>query len=158
MKVHHDGSCFDALLDDRFKYWKNKYPICLPEYYNQNEKINPYVFMKELSEQTGKNDVLIPDASANLIWAMQSFKINGQKLFTAFNHSPMGYSMAAGIGSFFADKKNTVVSIIGDGSMPMNIQELENIKSLKLPIKIFIINNMGYGMIKQTIDTWMDSN
>ena len=47
--------------------------------------------MKKLSENTGRNDILIPDASANLIWAMQAFDINGQSVFTAFNHSPMGY-------------------------------------------------------------------
>ena len=50
-----------------------------------------------------------------------------------------------------------VIAIIGDGSLSMNVQELENIKSLNLPIKIFVINNSGYGMIKQTIDTWMNS-
>ena len=51
-----------------------------------------------------------------------------------------------------------MIAIIGDGSLSMNVQELENIKSLNLPIKIFVINNSGYGMIKQTIDTWMNSN
>ena len=70
----------------------------------------------------------------------------------------MGYSVAAAIGAGLGSPKNNIIAIIGDGAMQMNIQELENIKSLKLPIKIFIINNMGYGMIKQTIDTWMDSN
>jgi len=143
---------------DRFKQWKTKYPICLPEYYNQTEKVNPYVFMKELSEQTGENDILIPDASANLIWAMQSFKINGQKLFTAFNHSPMGYSMAATIGAYLGDKSKNVICTIGDGSMQMNIQELEVISHHKLPVKIFVINNEGYGLIKQTQETWLNSN
>mgnify|MGYP000064744911 CR=1 FL=1 len=69
----------------------------------------------------------------------------------------MGYSVAAAIGAYFGSPKNNIIAIIGDGAMQMNIQELENIKSLKLPIKIFIINNSGYGMIKQTIDTWLDS-
>ena len=59
--------------------------------------------------KTGKNDVLIPDASANLIWAMQSFKVKGQKIFTALNHSPMGYSMPATIGAYLADKTKNVV-------------------------------------------------
>ena len=70
--------------------WKKKYPITKSEYYSQSKKNNPYVFMKKLSEKTGKNDILIPDASANLIWAMQAFEIKGQKVFTALNHSPMG--------------------------------------------------------------------
>lgn len=83
----------------------------------------------------------------------------GQKIFTALNHSPMGYSIAAAIGASLGSKKNqNVVASIGDGSVQMNIQEIENIKNLNLPIKIFIIDNSGYGMVKQTIDTWLGKN
>ena len=140
-----------------FRLWKLKYPIVQQEYYRQTKKCNPYVFFRSLSEQTGKNDVLIPDASANLIWAMQSFKVKGQKIFTALNHSPMGYSMPATIGAYLADKTKNVICTIGDGSMQMNIQELATISHFNLPIKIFVINNKGYGLIKQTQDTWLDS-
>ena len=140
-----------------FRLWKQKYPIVQQEYYRQTKKCNPYVFFRSLSEQTGKNDVLIPDASANLIWAMQSFKVKGQKIFTALNHSPMGYSMPATIGAYLADKTKNVICTIGDGSMQMNIQELATISHFNLPIKIFVINNNGYGLIKQTQDTWLDS-
>ena len=141
----------------KFKLWKQKYPIVKQEYYKQTKKCNPYVFFRTLSEQTGKNDVLIPDASANLIWAMQSFKVKGQKIFTALNHSPMGYSMPATIGAYLADKTKNVICTIGDGSMQMNIQELATISHFNLPVKIFVINNNGYGLIKQTQDTWLDS-
>ena len=140
-----------------FRLWKLKYPIVQQEYFRQTKKCNPYVFFRSLSEQTGKNDVLIPDASANLIWAMQSFKVKGQKIFTALNHSPMGYSMPATIGAYLADKTKNVICTIGDGSMQMNIQELATISHFNLPIKIFVINNKGYGLIKQTQDTWLDS-
>ena len=140
-----------------FRLWKLKYPIVQQEYYRQTKKCNPYIFFRSLSEQTGKNDVLIPDASANLIWAMQSFKVKGQKIFTALNHSPMGYSMPATIGAYLADKTKNVICTIGDGSMQMNIQELATISHFNLPIKIFVINNNGYGLIKQTQDTWLDS-
>ena len=114
--------------------------------------------MRELSNKTGKNDILIPDASANLIWALQSFLIDGQEIFTAFNHSPMGYSMPATIGAYFANPKKRVICTIGDGSMQMNVQELETISHHKLPVKIFVINNDGYGLIKQTQDTWLNSH
>ena len=140
-----------------FRLWKLKYPIVQQEYFRQTKKCNPYVFFRSLSEQTGKNDVLIPDASANLIWAMQSFKVKGQKIFTALNHSPMGYSMPATIGAYLADKTKNVICTIGDGSMQMNIQELATISHFNLPIKIFVINNNGYGLIKQTQDTWLNS-
>lgn len=137
--------------------WKRKYPIVKENYFRQNKKCNPYVFFRKLSEMTGKKDVLIPDASANLIWAMQSFKVQGQKIFTALNHSPMGYSMPATIGAYLADKSKNVICTIGDGSIQMNIQELATISHFNLPIKIFVINNNGYGLIKQTQDTWLDS-
>jgi len=142
---------------NKFKLWKEKYPVVQEKYYRQSRKCNPYVFFRSLSELTGKNDVLIPDASANLIWAMQSFKIKGQKVFTALNHSPMGYSMPATIGAYLANKSKNVICTIGDGSMQMNIQELATISHFNFPIKIFVINNNGYGLIKQTQDTWLDS-
>ena len=114
--------------------------------------------MLKLSQKTGKNDILIPDASANLIWAMQAFYLKGQRVFTALNHSPMGYSMPATIGAYMADKKNkNIICTIGDGSMQMNIQELATISHLKIPAKIFVLNNKGYGLIKQTQDMWLNS-
>ena len=142
---------------NQFHVWKKKYPITKSEYYNHSKKNNPYVFMKKLSEKTGKNDILIPDASANLIWAMQAFEIKGQKVFTALNHSPMGYSMPATIGAYLANKSKNIICTIGDGSMQMNIQELATIAHFNFPVKIFVINNGGYGLIKQTQDMWLNS-
>jgi acetolactate synthase-1/2/3 large subunit len=113
--------------------------------------------MQTLSEMTGNNDILIPDASANLIWALQAFKLKGQEVFTAFNHSPMGYSMPATVGAYFANKNKRIICTIGDGSMQMNIQELQTIAHFKVPAKIFVINNNGYGLIKQTQDIWLGS-
>lgn len=143
---------------DKIKEWKKMFPICQPEYFNQSKKVNAYVFMKKLSEMTGKNDILIPDASANLIWAMQAFNIQGQDIFTAFNHSPMGYSMPATVGAHYANPDSRVICTIGDGSMQMNIQELETISYYKIPAKIFVLNNKGYGLIKLTQNTWLNSN
>ena len=138
--------------------WKKKYPIILDEYKNQTKNVNPYLFFEKLSELTKEGDIIIPDASANLVWTYQAYKSKkNQKIFTALNHSPMGYSVPAAIGPALTTKKN-VIAIIGDGSMQMNIQEIENIKAHDLNIKIFIINNFGYGMVKQTIDTWLDGN
>ena len=138
--------------------WKEKYPIILDEYKNQTKNVNPYLFFDKLSELTKEGDIIIPDASANLVWTYQAYKSKkNQKIFTALNHSPMGYSVPAAIGPALTTKKN-VIAIIGDGSMQMNIQEIENIKAHNLNIKIFLINNFGYGMVKQTIDTWLDGN
>jgi len=140
-------------------YWKNRYPIITPSMHRVNNSVNPYIFFDKLSNTCKENDIIIPDASANLVWFFQTFKAKkNQKIFTALNHSPMGYSIAASIGASLGSPKKKVVAIIGDGSVQMNIQEIENIKNLDLPIKIFIINNKGYGMVKQTIDTWLNKN
>ena len=81
---------------------------------------------------------------------MQAFKVKyGQKLFSAFGNSPMGYSLPASVGASIANKNKKVICIDGDGSIQINIQELHTIKKLNLPIKIFILNNNGYGIIKQ---------
>ena len=143
----------------KIKNLKANYPILKNEYYEQSKNVNPYVFFNTLSDFTKENDIIIPDASANLVWTYQAYKVSKkQKIFTALNHSPMGYSVAAALGASLAAPNRNIIAIIGDGSMQMNIQEIENIKSLKLPIKIFLINNNGYGMVKQTIDTWLKSN
>lgn len=138
--------------------WRQKYPICPDDYYNQEDKVNPYVFMNELSKETEKGGVIITDAGATLTWTMQGYKIRTpQMLFSAFNHSPMGYALPASIGAQYAAEERQVICIIGDGGMQMNIQELETVVYNNLPIKIFLINNGEYGIIKQTQDTWLNS-
>jgi acetolactate synthase-1/2/3 large subunit len=144
---------------DKIDNLKNKYPIVLKKYYRNTNKVNPYVFFKKLSELTSDKEIILPDASANLVWTYQAYSPSkNQKVFTSLNHSPMGYSVAAAIGASMGSKNSQVIAIIGDGSMQMNIQEIQNIKYFNLPIKIFVINNRGYGMIKQTINTWMKGN
>jgi len=143
---------------EKIKEWKNRYPVCLPEYFKQKEKVNPYVFMDCLSDASSEGDVIITDAGATLTWTMQAYKVNkNQKLFSAFNHSPMGYALPAAIGAYLADGQNTVICIIGDGGIQINIQELATIARHKLPIKIFLIDNRGYGIVRQTQETWLDS-
>lgn len=171
IKIHSDLKRFLVLLETaqfekkdlsewkkRINGWKKKYPICEQRYYEQDECINPYVFMEELSSQTGEGDIIITDAGGTLTWTMQGYKIKSpQSLFSAFNHSPMGYALPASIGAQFAASDKQVICITGDGGLNMNIQELETIIYNKLPVKIFVINNNEYGIIKQTQDTWMNS-
>lgn len=139
---------------------KSKYPVVKKRYNKELKYVNPYIFFDKLADFIKTKDIVIPDASANLVWTYQAFNFRENlKVFTSLNHSPMGYSVAAAIGASFATKsKNKVFAIIGDGSMQMNIQEIQNIKHFNLPIKIIIINNNGYGMVKQTIDTWLNKN
>lgn len=137
---------------------KLKYPILSKRNYINKKFVDPYFFFETLSNFVKKNSIVIPDASANLIWTYQAFKmIKKINMFTAFNHSPMGYSIAASVGAYFADKRKMITAIIGDGSVPMNVQELETIKNYNVNVKIFVINNNGYSLIKQTQETWLNS-
>jgi acetolactate synthase-1/2/3 large subunit len=134
----------------RCNNWKIKYPIILEEFYKEKKYVNPYVFIDKLSKTLNKKDIIIADDGGHLTWTIQSFKVKfGQKLFSAFGNSPMGYALPASIGASIAKNKKRVICIDGDGSIQINLQELHTIDKLKLPIKIFILNNDGFGIIKQ---------
>jgi acetolactate synthase I/II/III large subunit len=157
-------TCAGAKQKDRFqgwrrriKAWDEQFPVCLPEYYEQKEKLVSYVFIKELARAAKPNDIVITDAGGNLSWTMQAFDVKeGQRLFSAWNHSPMGYSLPAAIGAALAGKRD-VICIIGDGGLMMCLEELATIQRYQLPVKIFIMNNHGHGIQKQTLDTWLNS-
>ena len=94
--------------------------------------------------------MIVSDAGANLTWVMQAYKHKkGQRLISAWGNSPMGFSVAGGIGVRLAipDKTIPVISLIGDGGFQMNIQELQTIIGNRIDIKIFILNNLSYGNI-----------
>jgi acetolactate synthase-1/2/3 large subunit len=130
--------------------WKNEYPIVKNDYYKQKIFVNPYVFINELSKILNNKSIIIADDGGHLTWAIQAFKVKkGQKLFSAFGNSPMGYAFPASIGASIAKKKAKIICIDGDGSFQINIQELQTVVANKLPIKIIVLNNNGYGIIKQ---------
>jgi acetolactate synthase-1/2/3 large subunit len=138
--------------------WKRKYPVYLLEYSLQKKYVNPYVFMESLSQIVKNEAVIVTDCGSNLIWTMQGFKVKkGQRLISAFNHSPMGYSLPAVIGTYFAAPEKENICIIGDGGMQINVQELATIEKYNINVKIFILNNHGHGIIQGTQDNWLQS-
>ena len=141
----------------RCSNWKKKYPIVKKEYYSQKKYVNPYVFISELSKILNNKSIIIADDGGHLTWTIQAFKVkNGQKLFSAFGNSPMGYAFPASIGASIANGKSKVICIDGDGSIQMNIQELQTVVNNKLPIKIIVMNNNGYGIIKQFQELYLN--
>ena len=130
--------------------WKIKYPTVLQSFRNQKKYVNPYAFMEQLSEILKDDEIVIGDTGAHLTWAIQALKIRRQqRLFSAFGNSPMGYAFPASLGASIALKKKRIICIVGDGSIQVNIQELHTMVANKLPVKIFAMNNNGYGIIKQ---------
>ena len=137
--------------------WKTQYPIVKEEYYKQKKLVNPYVFINELSKILNKKDIVIAGTGGHLTWAIQAFKVKkGQKLFSAFGNSPMGYSFPASIGASILKNKGKIICIDGDGSIQINIQELQTVVANKLPVKIIIMNNKGYGIIKQFQELYLN--
>ena len=135
---------------ERCRGWKIKYPPVLAHYYEQKGTVNPYVFIKLLSEEMGGTEVIMPDIGAVLVWTAQALELKkGQDFFTAFGHAPMGYSLPAAIGSYFAAPLRKIISLNGDGGLQLNIQELQTVKYHNIPLKIFVFNNNSYGIIKQ---------
>ena len=135
---------------------KKKYPTVSKFFKEDKNFINPYIFVEELSKQLKRNDIIIPDDGGHLTWFMQAFKTKlGQRVFSAFGNSPMGYSFPAAIGASIAKNKQRVICIDGDGSFQINMQELQTVVNEKLPIKIFIFNNGGYGIIIVVIDEYL---
>ncbi len=143
----------------KISQWREKYPICPKEFRKQKGSVNPYVFLDALSKETAEGDIIVTDCGSNLIQTFQGYCVKPkQQVFSAFNNSPMGYSLAASIGACYANEKKRVICIIGDGGLQVNIQELATIVRNQLPIKIFLFNNHGYGIIQQTQEDWLNSH
>jgi acetolactate synthase-1/2/3 large subunit len=121
-----------------------------------NNFVNPYYLFEKFSQKIKKNDIIVGDTGAHLTWAVQSIKLKeNNKFISSFGNSPMGFALPASIGASFANKKTRVLSINGDASIQLNVQELQTIKNYKLNLKIFILNNSGFGIIKQFQDSYL---
>ncbi|MBX4189863.1 thiamine pyrophosphate-binding protein [Candidatus Parcubacteria bacterium] len=139
--------------------YRGSLPDVLETDWRQEGSVNVYVFMKALSARISYEVPVVTDCGGNLIWTMQAYQVqNHQRVFSNMGLSSMGYSLAASIGVCLATDRKPVVCIIGDGGLQVHIQELQTIRYHNLPIKIFVINNRSYGIIKQTIESWMEDS
>jgi acetolactate synthase-1/2/3 large subunit len=142
----------------RVQTYKDRYPTIQLEYFSQREHVNPYVFAQHLNKVTEAGDILVADCGGNLTWIYQGISIKrGVRIFTAAGNSPMGYSLPAAIGACLKNNRQPILCFIGDGGLQINIQELQTICARRLPVKIFVLNNHCYGIIKQFQDTWCGS-
>ena len=129
--------------------WKKKYDPVRPEYFKQEKFVNPYAFIRILSEEMGGNDIFLADCGGNIVVSNHAFETKlGQRFLSNNGNSPMGFSFAGAMGAWFAAPDRQVVCVIGDGGFNMNIQELQTFKNYGVKVKTFIINNHVYGIIK----------
>jgi acetolactate synthase-1/2/3 large subunit len=116
-----------------------------------NGRINPYWFVYELSTRlTGRDIVTTGNGSAGLLPIQVGVRPKGQRFFSNVGSGSMGYGLPAGIGAAFAYHDRRVVVFDGDGSLMMNIQELQTVVHHQLPLVLVILENDGYTSIRQT--------
>lgn len=146
-----------AKRDDRewlayAKRMKEAYPVVTDEARNQKELVNTYALLDTITEQMSAKDIYVSGSSGTCIdVSMQTFRVKkGQRVFCTKGLASMGFGVPATIGACLAGGRRRTVCVNGDGGFQMNIQELETIRRLNLPIKIFVLNNQGYAQIHAT--------
>jgi acetolactate synthase-1/2/3 large subunit len=96
------------------------------------------------------------DTGGNLTWTCNAFRPKkGQRLFSAWNNTPMGYALPAAMGSAFSRPGRPVIAVIGDGGLMICLAEIATLARHRLPVKIFLFNNHCHSIQKQTLETWL---
>lgn len=132
--------------------WKASYPVVLSEYRRTSEYVNTYVFTEVLSEALAEGDQVIPGSSGaalDTFWLSLRLK-RGQRSVATGGLGSMGYGLPSSIGGCLGSGGQRTISVDGDGGFVMNIQELEVVRRLQLPIKYFVLNNNGYASIRSS--------
>ena len=133
------------------KDWQKKYPVIKPEHYKQDNIANAYAVIDMLSKMMPEGMITVSGNGTACVVGGHGYTIKkGMRFIENSGMASMGYDLPAAIGACFANQKKPLVCLTGDGSIQMNIQELQTIIHHKLPIKIIIINNDGYHSIRQS--------
>ena len=133
--------------------WKKKYPVVTEKHYETLEEgcTNIYAFYGELSKAMKENETLMVSVGTSRVAGSQAFQVKkGQRFITNPNTASMGFCLPAATGIAVAQPGKAVVCVTGEGSLQMNIQEMQTILQNRLPVKLFVINNQGYHSIRQT--------
>lgn len=132
--------------------WKKKYPVVLERHRQENGKTaNVYAFIDYLSSQLPENTLTAVSNGACCVVGSQAYVIKkGSRFANNSAVASMGYGLPAAIGTCIGGGRKDTICLEGDGSIMMNLQELQTVLTNKLPIKIFLINNNGYHSIRIT--------
>lgn len=133
--------------------WKKNYPVVLPKHSKNIDGLaNVYFFIKELSSRLKENQITVVGNGSACVVGSHGYVIKpGQRFIINSAIASMGYDLPAAIGAVCANHTGMdTICVTGDGSIQMNLQELQTIIHHKMPMKIFIINNDGYHSIRQT--------
>lgn len=132
--------------------WKKEYPAVLPRQWEENGKTaNVYAFIRYLSSRLPENSLTAVSNGACCVVGNQAYVIQkGSRMANNSAVASMGYGLPAAIGTCIGGGRRTTICLEGDGSIMMNLQELQTVLTNRLPIKIFLINNNGYHSIRIT--------
>ena len=139
--------------------WKQKYPVVTAKHYETIEEgcTNIYAFYEELSKAMQEGQTLMVSVGTSRVAGSQAFQVKkGQRFITNPNTASMGFCLPAATGICVAQPGKPVVCVTGEGSLQMNLQELQTIWQNRLPVKLFVINNQGYHSIRQTQQSYFE--
>lgn len=179
--IDEDSKVFnEAFWLERCSKWKKDYPVVLPRHYEDKNHTNVYAFIKELSERTAEKQITVVGNGSACVVGSHGYVIKKDCRFIINSAiASMGYDLPAAIGACVAEfgnsalhgradslaqeaEENTgikdIILVTGDGSIQMNLQELQTIIHHRMPIKIFVINNEGYHSIRQTQTNLFNKN
>ncbi len=129
---------------------KKLFPAVEPDYYKQ-ERVNPYCFIDAFTDKLPEHTPVVCSNGSACVVTFQAAHIkNEQRYYTNSGCAAMGYGLPAAIGACIANENKPTYCVEGDGSLQMNIQELQTIVQYKLPLKLIVLNNGGYHSIRQT--------
>jgi acetolactate synthase I/II/III large subunit len=128
-----------------------RYPVVQDCQRQSGPPLNPYHFVEQLSTKLADDDVIVCGNATSCIVPFQTMRLRqGQRLFSNSGSASMGYDLPAAVGAAFASPGKRVICLAGDGSIQMNIQELQTVVHHHLPLKIFVLNNSGYLSMRMT--------
>lgn len=171
LKVHADAGDFLKVLSERLppglpektewmdycRSLKKQYPVILPEHRSRTDYVSSYVLPELISNSCPPDTIVVTGNGTAYTSTFQAIPIReGMRMFSNEACASMGYGLPASIGAALAGCGRPVVCITGDGSIQMNLQELQTVVNYRLPIKIFVYNNGGYLSIKLTQKAFFD--
>jgi acetolactate synthase-1/2/3 large subunit len=144
---------------EKLSKWKKEFQVIKESHIRQDDEINTYHFIHLLGNFLNNDDIIIADSGSLYYITGQTLlsKID-QRIIVSGALGAMGYALPASIGAAFAEPTKNIICLVGDGSMQLNIQELQTISHYNLNCKIFIINNNGYASIRNSQASFLDGH
>ena len=142
-----DSSRLDAWWE-RIHGWQERYPLTYED--SDDEEIKPQFMIEAIHEATGGEAIITSDVGQHQMWTAQYYPFSApRRWINSGGLGTMGFGLPAALGAQVANPEATVVCVAGDGSLPMNVQELATCVMEEIPVKVFLMNNFYLGMVRQ---------